>query len=68
MTMKIRDIKKELKNLDTDDLMIKEMSFRQELFSHNLNTATAHVKDYSQFKKLRKNIARAQTYRRQKSS
>ena len=68
MTMKIRDIKKELKNLNTDDLMVKEMTFRQELFSYNLNMATGHIKDYSQFKKLRKNIARAQTYRRQQGS
>lgn len=63
--MKIRDIKKELKNLNAADLMVKEITLRQELFSYNLNTTTGHVKDYSQFKKLRKNIARAMTYRRQ---
>ncbi|MFI5333101.1 MAG: 50S ribosomal protein L29 [Candidatus Babeliales bacterium] len=66
--MKIRDIKKELKNLNAYDLMVKEVTFRQELFNHNLTVATGHVKDYSQFKKLRKNIARAMTYRHQKGT
>ena len=31
-----------------------------------LNSSTSHVKDYSQFKKARKNIARILTYLRQK--
>ena len=31
-----------------------------------LNSSTSHVKDYSQFKKGRKNIARILTYLRQK--
>ncbi len=64
--MKIRDIKKEFKGLNAVDLMVKEITFRQELFNYNLNISTGHVKDYSQFKKLRKNIARVMTYRRQK--
>lgn len=64
--MKIRDIKKEFKGLNAVDLMVKEVTFRQELFNYNLNISTGHVKDYSQFKKLRKNIARVMTYRRQK--
>lgn len=66
MIMKIRDIKKEFKGLNAVDLMVKEVTFRQELFNYNLNISTGHVKDYSQFKKLRKNIARVMTYRRQK--
>jgi ribosomal protein L29 len=64
--MKIRDIKKGLKELNSVDLMLKEAVLRQELFSCNINMKTGHVKDYSQFKKLRKNIARTLTYQRQK--
>lgn len=59
--MKRGDLKEELRRLSVSDLQIKLDQFRKELFSLRLNTSTAHIKDYSQFKKLRSNIALVQT-------
>ena len=59
--MKVVEIKNELQQLSIDDLVAKVDVLRRELFSLRLNSATAHVKDYSQFKKLRKHIARGET-------
>lgn len=59
--MKVDEIKNELQQLSIDDLVAKVDVLRRELFTLKLNAATAHVKDYSQFKKLRKDIARALT-------
>lgn len=59
--MKRGDLKEELRRLSVNDLQIKLDQFRKELFSLRLNTSTAHIKDYSQFKKLRSNIALVQT-------
>lgn len=59
--MKRSDLKIELRRLSINDLQIKLDQFRKELFSLRLNTSTAHIKDYSQFKKLRSNIALVQT-------
>lgn len=52
---------KELKNMSLEQLQDKLDDFRRELFQLNLNAATSHIKDGSQFKKLKKNIARALT-------
>jgi len=49
--------KKELKQLNFDQLHEKLEGLRKGLFSLRLNSSTAHVKDYSQFKKFRKQIA-----------
>ncbi len=59
---KIRKIKDELKNMSEQQLNEQLESWEKELFLLRLNSATAHVKDYSQFKKLRSNVARAKTY------
>ena len=59
--MKRGDLKEELRRLDNNGLKTKLESFRKELISLRFNTSTAHIKDYSQFKKLRSNIALAQT-------
>ena len=59
-------IKEELKQLDKQALVTKVDALRRELFSLNLNAKTAHVKDNSQFQKVRKNLARALTYLGQK--
>ncbi len=59
--------KDELKKLNTDQLKEKVENFRRDLFSLKLTTATSHVKDYSQFKKLKKDLARALTYLNQKN-
>jgi len=64
--MKERDIKKEIQSMGEKDLLIKLDSLRRDLFTLRLNTTTAHVKDYSQFDKARKNIARVLTSLRRK--
>lgn len=64
--MKIVEEREDLKGMGADELVAKIDSFRKELFSLRLNASTAHVKDYSQFSKLRKSIARALTYLRSK--
>ena len=64
--MKMIELKKELSTLNAADLTQKVEEFRKELFSLRLNASTAHVKDYSQFKKLRGAIACALTYLHQK--
>jgi ribosomal protein L29 len=58
----------EFKNIKSQDLKLKIEQLRQELFTLRLNASTAHIKDYSQFQKLRKNIARALTFYYQKLS
>lgn len=66
--MKIKDIRDEFSQLGVQEIMAKIDAMRQELLSNRLNASTAHVKDYSQFKKLRKNIARGETYIQQKKA
>lgn len=64
--MKVTKLKDEMKQLDAAELKVKLDATRRELFNIQLNATTAHVKDYSQFKKLKKNIARVLTFARQK--
>jgi ribosomal protein L29 len=59
--MKKNNVKKQLDQLETHDLHATLDQLRRNLFGLRLNSLTAHVKDYSQFKKLRKNIARILT-------
>jgi len=59
--MKITKFKEELRQLNLDKLHEKLDGIRKELFGVRLNSATAHIKDYSQFKVLRKQIARILT-------
>ncbi|HML19154.1 MAG TPA: 50S ribosomal protein L29 [Candidatus Dependentiae bacterium] len=66
--MKTRNLKEELKQDTEQALAAKLDASRRELFRMKINVATAHVKDYSQFKKSRRNIARILTYLRQKAS
>jgi len=51
----------ELKQLDSKQLQEKLDQLRRGLFSLRLNAQTAHVKDYSLFQKLKKDIARVLT-------
>ena len=55
----------ELKQLNKEQLITKIEQLRRDKLTLRLNSVTAHVKDYSQFKKIRKNLARALTYARQ---
>lgn len=65
---KVNTMKKELKALTAQDLAVKADAFQRELFSLRLHAATSTVKDNTQFRKRRKDIARALTYLRQKMS
>ncbi|MBU1007475.1 50S ribosomal protein L29 [Candidatus Dependentiae bacterium] len=58
--------KTELKKMDEKKLQEKIVEMRKELFNLRLSAASTHIKDNSQFKKLRGEIARALTYIRQK--
>ena len=60
--MKVTKFKDEMKQLDAAGLKGKLDAFRRELFNIQLNATTAHVKDYSQFRKLKKDIARVLTF------
>jgi len=64
--MKKTKFKEELQQLNVDELKQKAEQLQRELFSIRLNASTAHVKDYSQFNKLRKDIARVLTSIKQK--
>jgi len=66
--VKVTKIKDGFKQAEIKALATKLNELRRELFTVRLNAATAHVKDYSQYKKLRRNIARALTYLRHKAS
>ncbi|MFC1842784.1 50S ribosomal protein L29 [Candidatus Dependentiae bacterium] len=59
--MKLAKEREQLKGLSEKELKEKVIEFKRELFSIRLNSMTAHVKDYSRFKKLRKSVARALT-------
>jgi large subunit ribosomal protein L29 len=59
--------KEDLKALDAVQLEQAAEGFRRELFSLRLTSAAAHVEDFSQFKKLRKNVARALTLLQKKN-
>jgi ribosomal protein L29 len=60
--MKVTQERKELREMGVVELNIKLEALRRELFSLRLNSATAHIKDYSQFKKLRASIARVEFF------
>lgn len=59
--MKLTKQKSQFKGLGEKELIEKVSEFKRELFGLRLNSVTSHLKDYSQFKKLRKNVARALT-------
>jgi ribosomal protein L29 len=65
--MKKADVNKEIASLNAADLNEKIVEWRRQLLSLRLNAATSHVKDYSQFQKLKKNIARGLTFLETKS-
>jgi ribosomal protein L29 len=55
----------DFKNMNIDELKKQIESMRAELFGLRLSAATQPVKNYSQFSRLRRNIARALTAERQ---
>ena len=64
--MKVTKFKDEVKQLDAEGLKSRLDTVRRELFNIQLHATTAHVKDYSQFKKLKKDVARVLTFVHQK--
>ncbi len=61
-------VTEELRGLGQPELKTKVEEWRRELFGLRLNSSTSHVKDYSRFNKLRKNIARGLTLLTQQNS
>lgn len=51
----------EIKKMNNAELEKNITAWRKELFDLRLSAASTHIKDNSQFKKLRQNIARALT-------
>lgn len=64
-------MKKTLENQELNAATVQELQdmlekMRRMRFSLQLNSATAHIKDYSQFKKTRRALARVLTQIRQR--
>ena len=59
-------IASELRELSTNDLELKIDEWRRQLLTLRLSMTSSHLKDYSQFKKIRSNIARGMTILGQK--
>jgi len=59
--MKITKLKEELRKATGEQLTETLGELRKQLFTLRVNATTAHVKDYSQFQKLRRGIARVLT-------
>ncbi|MFH1643981.1 MAG: 50S ribosomal protein L29 [bacterium] len=55
-------------NVTKKDLLKEANKIKKELFNLRLNLAAGQVKDYSQFKKMRKEAARALTNLNKKDS
>jgi ribosomal protein L29 len=53
--------KEDLKKMDAEALKAEAQSLRKELFNLKLGQLTGQVKDFSQFKKLRRQVARVLT-------
>jgi ribosomal protein L29 len=62
------EMMKNLHQMTQEQLIEHVYDLRKQLFALRLSTSTEHVKDYSQFKKLRRGIARAETFVRQLSN
>lgn len=60
--MKVTKFKDELKQLNAQQLAERLEQLRQKLFGLRLNAQTSHVKDYAQFRQLRRDIARVLTF------
>jgi len=65
--MKELSLSQRLQQLSIEDLNTRVESMRRDLFGLRVNAATTKVKDFSQYKKLRKHIARIMTAIRAKT-
>lgn len=59
---------KEFRKMAKDQLVEREQELRTELFKLRTTNATEKVKDNSQFKKLKKDIARIKTIQREQET
>lgn len=59
-------VTQEFRDMKIEELQQQVEDLRRALFSLRLNATTSHVKDCSQFKKLRRTIARGLTVLREK--
>lgn len=59
--MKARDQLRELKDLSVEGLKTKELEFSEELFWLKIKHRSGQLSNYSNIKKIRKNLARVQT-------
>jgi ribosomal protein L29 len=59
--MKTKELQQSIKEMNAQQLIEKLDELNRMLFSLRLNRLTTHIKDYSQFPKLRKDIARLRT-------
>ncbi len=59
--MKVDKFKQDIDDMKLPELQEKLDSLQRGLFSLKLNASTAHIKDYSLYKKFRKDIARVLT-------
>ncbi len=64
----MKSIKNELKKLSAQEIAARADLLRRELFSVRLQKATKPLKDTAHIKKMRREIARALTYLRQKQA
>lgn len=55
----------DIKDLSTAELTAKEQEYRQELFNLRFQLATGQLEDTAQIRKVKKQIARIKTARRQ---
>lgn len=62
-----KTLKNELKALSELELISKVDDLRSELFSLRIHSRTSPVENFQQFKKLRRDIARALTFLQQKN-
>lgn len=58
----------ELRNLTEDEFTKKEKDLKEELFNIRIQVSTKQVNNYSEIKKLKKDIARIETVKREKRS
>ena len=61
--MKVDKFKQDIDDMKLPELQEKLDSLQRGLFSLKLNASTAHIKDYSLYKKFRKDIARVSFFR-----
>lgn len=65
--MKQMGFTQKIQQLSAEDLQKKLDSTRQDLFGLRINSASTQVKDYSQYKKLRRQAARILTVMQSKT-